>query len=144
MRRRRSSLLLILAGTGTLLGGCTGLIAGPEVAASTPVPASRDSAYTRARRGLTAESFTMDVVDSVHGRLTGTRFPSQNAKLGAAASCRVLLAMEVQGSGEAAEVNTTTRWVAPKEMADAAGQVCEEERMEVLERLTLTLAPPAP
>ena len=60
-------------------GGCAGLVAGPEVAATTPVPASRDSAYVRARRGLTTESFTMDVVDSTHGRLTGTRYPSSNA-----------------------------------------------------------------
>ena len=60
--RHRPSLLIVLLGTVGLFG-CSGLVAGPEVASTTPVPASRDSAYTRARRGLTAESFTMDVVD---------------------------------------------------------------------------------
>ena len=123
-------------------GGCTGLVAGPEVAASTPVPASRDSAYVRARRGLTAESFTMDVVDSTHGRLTGTRYPSSTAQMGTGARCRVVLAMDVAGGADAGEVSTTSRWVAPEQMADKAPQVCEQERRDVLQRLAETLVPP--
>jgi hypothetical protein len=125
-------------------GGCTGLVAGPEVAATTPVPASRDSAYVRARRGLTAESFTMDVVDSSYGRLTGTRYPSSNAQMGTGPRCRVVLAMDVSGGADAGEVSTTSRWVAPKQMADKATQVCEQERRDVLQRLTETLVPPPP
>ena len=125
-------------------GGCTGLVAGPEVAATTPVPASRDSAYVRARRGLTTESFTMDVVDSTHGRLTGTRYPSSNAQMGTGPRCRVVLAMDVGGGPEAGEVSTTSRWVAPEQMADKAPRVCEQERRDVLQRLTETLVPPPP
>ena len=125
-------------------GGCAGLVAGPEVAATTPVPASRDSAYVRARRGLTAESFTMDVVDSTHGRLTGIRYPSSNAQMGTAARCRVVLAMDVSGGADAGEVSTTTRWVAPEQMADKAPQVCEQERHDVVQRLTETLVPATP
>jgi hypothetical protein len=125
-------------------GGCAGLVAGPEVAATTPVPASRGSAYVRARRGLTTESFTMDVVDSTHGRLTGTRYPSSNAQMGTAARCRVVLAMDVSGGADAGEVSTTTRWVAPEQMADKAPRVCEQERHDVVQRLTETLVPATP
>jgi hypothetical protein len=124
-------------------GGCAGLVAGPEVAATTPVPASRDSAYVRARRGLTTESFTMDVVDSTHGRLTGTRYPSSTAQMGTAARCRVVLAMDVSGA-DAGQVSTTTRWVAPEQMADKAPRVCEQERHDVVQRLTETLVPATP
>ena len=138
----RPTLLIALLGT-TGLAGCSGLIAGPEVASTTPVPASRDSAYTRARRGLTAESFTMDVVDSVHGRLTGTRYPSSGARLGTPNVCRVVLAMNVSGGADAAEVSAMTRWVAPDEMADQAADVCDEERQGVVDRITQTLVPPA-
>ena len=128
-----------------LLGGdCAGLVAGPEVAATTPVPASRGSAYVRARRGLTTESFTMDVVDSTHGRLTGTRYPSSSAQMGTAARCRVVLAMDVSGGADAGEVSTTTRWVAPEQMADKAPRVCEQERHDVVQRLTETLVPATP
>jgi hypothetical protein len=136
----RSLLVLVLLALG--LAGCTGLVAGPEVAATAAVPAPRDSAYVRARRGLTAESFTMDVVDSVHGRLTGTRYPSSNAQLGTGAKCRVVLAMDVGGGADQGEVSTTTRWVAPEQMADKAPQVCEQERHDVVLRLTETLVPP--
>jgi hypothetical protein len=140
--RNRSLLALAFLTAGGSVAGCTGLVAGPEVAASTPVPASRDSAYVRARRGLTAESFTMDVVDSAHGRLTGTRYPSANAQMGTSAKCRVVLAMDVKGGADAGEVSTTTRWVAPEAMGDKAPQVCEQERHDVLDRLTQTLVPP--
>ena len=139
----RPALALPLA-VALLGGGCSGLVAGPEVAATTPVPASRDSAYVRAKRGLTTESFTMDVVDSTHGRLTGTRYPSSNAQMGTAARCRVVLAMDVSGGADAGEVNTTTRWVAPEQMADKAPQVCEQERHDVVQRLTETLVPATP
>ena len=118
----RSPFMLVPLALG-LVAGCTGLVTGPEVVAMTPVPASRDSAYVRARRGLTTESFTMDVVDSAHGRLTGTRYPSSNAVMGTGAKCRVVLAMDVSGATDGGEVSTTTRWVAPQPMADKAPQV---------------------
>ena len=140
--RHRSLLLLTLLGTAASTG-CGRLVAGPEVAATTPVPASRDSAYARARRGLSAEAFTMDKVDSSQGHLTGTRYPSSSAKLGTQAICRVVLAMDVTGSGEASEVTTRTRWVAPGAMEDKAPEVCDQERKEVLERIDQTLVPPA-
>ena len=122
---------------------CTGLIAGPEVAASTSIPVSRDSAYARARRGLTSETFTMDVVDSTRGHLTGTRYPSSKAQLGTAGSCRVVLALDLSGDTRESTISTTTRWVAPEEMSDKASQVCEQERQQVLERIAQTLTPPA-
>jgi hypothetical protein len=140
----RSALALVPLALGLVLDGCTGLVAGPEVAATTAVPASRDSAYVRARRGLTAESFTMDVVDSTHGRLTGTRYPSSNAQLGTGAKCRVVLAMDVGGGADQGQVSTTTRWVAPEQMANKAPEVCEQERQDVLQRLADVLAPPPP
>jgi hypothetical protein len=127
------------------LTGCTGLVAGPEVKASTPVPASRDSAYARTRRALQAESFTMDVVDSSRGHLTGTRYPSADAKLGTSAKCRVGVSLEVRGSEQQAEVASTSRWIAPDAMTDKAPEVCEEERTDVLQRMAEVLVPaPAP
>jgi hypothetical protein len=123
------------------LTDCTGLSTGPEVKASTPVPASRDSAYARTRRALQAESFTMDVVDSSGGHLTGTRYPSADAKLGTSAKCRVAVVLEVRGSEQEAEVASTSRWIAPDAMTDKASEVCEEERTEVLERMGQVLVP---
>jgi hypothetical protein len=140
----RRPLVVALLAAAPLSAGCTGLVAGPEVAASTPVPAPRDSAYTRARRGLTSESFTMDVVDSSHGHLTGTRYPSSNAQLGTSARCRVTVDLSVAGDASASTVSTATRWVAPEQMADKAPQVCEQERKDVLDRINLVLVPPPP
>jgi hypothetical protein len=98
--RRLAAVVTWLAGYA--LTGCTGLVAGPEVKASTPVPAVRDSAYTRSRRALQAESFTMDVMDSSGGRLTGTRYPSADAKLGTSARCRVVVASVLSADDDAA------------------------------------------
>ncbi|HEY7611592.1 MAG TPA: hypothetical protein VH764_01255 [Gemmatimonadales bacterium] len=142
--RRRVAIVAAFVTLSPLVGACTGLVAGPEVAASTPLPISRDSAYVRARRGLTSETFSMDVVDSSRGHLTGTRFPSANAQLGTAASCRVVLALDLTGDTRESTISTTTRWVAPGAMSDRAPQVCEEERQQVLARLSETLTPPAP
>ena len=75
--------------------------------------------------------------------MTGTRYPSSSAKLGTPGVCRVLLAMNVSGGADAAEVSTTTRWVAPDEMAGTAGEVCDEERQGVVDRINQTLVPPA-
>ena len=141
--RRPVSIALAFAALVPMASGCTGLVAGPEVAATEPIPVSRDSAYVRARRGLSAESFTMDVVDSTRGHLTGTRYAGANATLGTAASCRVVLALDLTGDSRESTVSTTTRWVAPEAMSDKAPQVCEEERRHVLERLSQTLTPPA-
>lgn len=139
--RREVSLALLFVTAG--LSACTGLVAGPEVQASTPIPASRDSAYARTRRALQAESFTLDVVDSSRGHLTGTRYAAADAKLGSAARCRVTMAIDVRGTAGDAEVATTTRWVAPQAMIDSAPAVCERERTDVLERIDQVLVPPA-
>ena len=123
------------------LSACTGLRAGPEMSATTPVPASRDSAYVRARRALTAESFTLDVVDSLGGHITGTRYPSANSKLGSSQICRLKLALDFRGGADSAEVASTSRWLAPEAMAESAAKVCEQERADVVERIQLTVAP---
>lgn len=142
LMHRCSAIAFAWIGLASMSGACAGLIAGPEVAATTSVPASRDSAYVRARRGLSAETFTMDVVDSSRGHLIGTRYPSRNAQLGTAASCRVVLSLDVAGDTQEAKVSSTSRWVAPDAMSDEAPEVCEQERQQVVERLNLTLAPP--
>ena len=139
---RPASIVLACLGLASMSGACTGLIAGPEVAASTSIPVSRDSAYVRARRGFSSETFTLDVVDSARGHLTGTRYPSRTAQLGTAASCRVVLSLDLAGDTRESTVNTTTRWVAPDAMSDKAPQVCEQERQQVLARLSETLTPP--
>ncbi|MGH7525357.1 MAG: hypothetical protein ACREMX_01485 [Gemmatimonadales bacterium] len=140
MRRLTDCAALLCAVTAS---ACTGLVAGPEVSAVTPVPASRDSAYVRARRAVQSEAFTLDVVDSLGGHLVGTRFPSSNAQLGSASACRVTLDLQVRGDGGNAEVAAISRWVAPGRMMDKAPQVCEGERLDVLERITQTIVPPA-
>jgi hypothetical protein len=122
--------------------GCTGLVAGPESRTATPVPASRDSAYVRARRALQTESFTMDVTDSSRGRLTGTRWPSAGAQQGSSSACHVSVALQVQGDATRSEVTSVSRWLAPSTMSDRAPQVCEEERSQVLERTSQVLNPP--
>lgn len=135
----RPALLLLTV----LTSACTGLVAGPEATAIAPVTASRDSAYVRARRAMQAEAFTVDVADSLGGRITGTRYPSSNAQIGSSAACRVRLALQVQGDRERAQVATTSRWLAPEPMEEQAPTVCEKERTEVLTRLTQTIEPPA-
>lgn len=131
-------LLLIASG----VGACSGLVAGPESSSVTPIPASRDSAYVRARRALQGESFTMDVVDSTRGVLTGTRWPSASAQQGTQAACHVTVALQIQGDNDQSEVATTSRWVAPGSMSDKAPKVCEEERKQVLDRTAQVLVPP--
>ena len=121
---------------------CTGLVAGPESSNVTPVRASRDSAYVRARRALQGESFTMDLVDSSGGRLVGTRWPSSSAQQGSSAACHVSLALQVQGDATRSEVTTTSRWLAPGSMSDKAPKVCETERAQVLQRTAQVLDPP--
>ena len=131
--------LLLAAGSA----GCSGLVAGPERSNLTPVPASRDSAYVRARRALQGESFTLDVVDSTGGVLTGTRWPSASAQPGSAAACHVTVALEIQGDASRSEVSSTSRWVAPQTMSDKAPEVCEQERVQVLDRTNQVLVPAA-
>lgn len=140
---RHASIVFACVGLTSMSGACAGLVAGPEVAASRSIPVSRDSAYVRARRGLSSETFTLDVVDSTRGHLTGTRYPSRTAQLGTAASCRVVLAMDLAGDTRESTISTTSRWVAPDAMSDKAPQVCEQERQQVLGRLDETLTPPA-
>jgi hypothetical protein len=136
-----SCLLLFLLGSGA--SACTGLVAGPETSNVTPVPASRDSAYVRARRALQGEAFTMDLVDSASGQLVGTRWPSSSAKQGTQSACHVTIALQIQGDQTQSQVASISRWVAPGGMADKAPTVCEAERIEVLERTAQVLVPPA-
>lgn len=124
-----------------LLAACTGLSAGPEVSTVTPVPASKDSVWVRAKRALTAEVFTLDVQDSVGGRITAMRYPSSTAKAGTAAACRVRLALNLQGTPETAELASTSRWIAPEGMAASHPDVCEQDRQETLARILLVVAP---
>jgi hypothetical protein len=133
----RRLLPLVLA-----LAGCSGLQAGPETSSVTPVPASRDSAWTRARRALQGESFTLDLVDSTGGRITGTRWPGSNAHLGSSTACHVSLAFRIQGDAASSEVRETSRWIAPQAMSDQSPKVCEQERSQVLERTVQVLVPP--
>jgi hypothetical protein len=135
---RTPLLLLTLASTAA----CSGLVAGPESSNVTPVPASRDSVYVRARRALSGESFTVDVADSTHGRFTAIRFPSSSAVLGSSAKCRVAVALQLSGNGQQSQVATTSRWIAPEQMSDKAPKLCEQERSEVLERMAAVLNPP--
>ena len=109
----------------------------------TPVPASRDSAYVRVRRGLQGESFTLDVVDSTGGRLVGSRWPSSSAGQGSSEACHVSVALQVKGDADQSEVASTSRWVAPGAMDGMAADVCEKERTAVLERIAQTLVPGA-
>lgn len=125
-------------------GACTGLVAGPERSEVTPVPASRDSAYVRARRALQGESFTMDLVDSAGGVLVGTRWPKSSALQGSQEACHVSVAFQVQGDTEHAEVVLKSRWISPGGMSDKAPKVCEQERSQVLERATAVIVPPPP
>ena len=123
-----------------LLAACTGLAAGPEVSAVTPVPASRDSAWVRAKRALAAEVFTLDVQDSVAGRITAMRYLSATAKIGTPAACRVQLALTLEGAGEGSQVASASRWIAPESMA-AKPDLCEQDRHETLDRILLVVAP---
>jgi hypothetical protein len=141
MTRLSRGFLLVLLASG--LGACTGLVAGPETSNVTPVPASRDSAYVRARRVLQGEAFTMDLVDSVGGHLIGTRWPSSSAKQGTQSACHVTVTLQIEGDQTHSQVASISRWVAPGGMADKAPAVCETERTQVLERTAQVLVPPA-
>jgi hypothetical protein len=136
--------LVALLGVVLPAAACTGLVAGPERSDITPVPASRDSAYVRARRALQGESFTMDVVDSAGGRLVGTRWPKSSAQQGSQEACHVSVALQIQGDRERTEVVSKSRWISPGGMSGKAPKVCELERTQVLERTTAVIVPPPP
>ena len=143
----QSNLRVLLLGIGSmwslaLTAGCTGLAAGPEASAQTPVPVSRDSAWARTRRALAFDAFSLDVVDSTHSHVAGTRYASANAKQGTAAACRMTLDLTIRGDAQQAELASTSRWVAPHPMQDQASEVCERERTDVLDRINTTVAPP--
>ncbi len=138
--QRPAVVLLSVLSTAT---ACTGLVAGPEATAVAPVTASRDPAYVRARRAVQAEAFTVDIADSLGGRITGTRYASSNAQIGSSGACRVRLVLQIQGNNESAQVATTSRWLAPEPMEEKAPTVCEQERADVLTRVTQTIEPPA-
>jgi hypothetical protein len=136
---------VLITGLCALTGilGCTGLVAGPETSAATPVPVSRDSAWARARRAATAEAITVDLADSLGGRIVGTRYSDPKAKLGAPGWCRLRLTLHVEGDQSQSELGTSSRWLAPEQMAGQAPTVCEQERTAVLARITQTVSPPA-
>lgn len=125
-----------------LLAACTGLAAGPEVNAVTPVPVSKDSAWVRAKRALTTEVFTLDAQDSLAGRLTAMRYPSASAKPGTPQACRVGLALAIAGSTDQAELSSTSRWIAPEITSASNATMCEQERQETLDRILQVVAPP--
>jgi len=125
-----------------MIAGCSGLEAGPDTSSVIPVPASRDSAFVRARRALQGESFTLDLVDSTGGRLSGTRWPGSNAQLGTSTACHVKLALTIRGDANTSEVASTSRWIAPSSMSEKAPKVCEQERSQVLDRTNQVLVPP--
>jgi hypothetical protein len=138
----RSSVKLLAASLSVT--GCTGRVAGPEQSQVIPVPASRDSAYVRARRALQGESFTVDLVDSTGGRLVATRWPSSSAIQGSQAACHVAVELQVQGDGDRSQVAAKSRWISPGGMSDQAPKVCERERTDVLQRTIDVIAPPLP
>jgi len=127
----------------SLLAACTGLTAGPEVSARASAPVSRDSAWVRAKRALQTESFTLDVQDSLTGRLVGLRYPSPTATPGTVSTCRVQLALQVSSAADASEIASTSRWIAPVRMAETKSPLCERERQETLERIQQVIVPPA-
>jgi hypothetical protein len=132
---------VLLLSVFSTLTACTGLVAGPETAAVAPVRASRDSVYGRARRAVQTEAFTLDIADSLGGRITGTRYASSSAQMGSSAACRVHLALQIQGDPERAQVAATSRWLAPEPMEALAPEVCEKERTDVLARVSQTIEP---
>ena len=141
--RRSAALLSVPCLLPLLLAACTGLSAGPEVSSVAPVPASRDSAWVRAKRALTAETFTLDVQDSLGGHLTAMRYPSATAKMDTPAACRVQLALAIQGTPDGAQLASSSRWIAPAEMAQSKPDVCEKDRQETLARIQEVVVPPA-
>lgn len=62
----------------------------------------------------------------------------------AGAACRVRLALDVRGDVREAEVTSTSRWLAPQQMAEKAPRVCDQERAEVLSRISQTIVPQTP
>jgi hypothetical protein len=135
---------IMWCGSLSLLAACGGLTAGPEVASITPVPVSKDTAYTRAHRALATELFTFDVIDSTSGRMTAKRYPSSSAQMGSAGACRLMVEYDVSGSAGEAEVKTNSRWISAEPMLDTAPTVCEQERKDVLERVAQVITPPPP
>ena len=93
---------------------------------------------------MQAEAFTVDVADSLAGRIIATRYTSSNAQMGTATACRVRLALDIQGNTEKAQVGTTSRWLAPEPMQEKASKVCDQERADVLARVAQTIEPPSP
>ena len=120
---------------------CTGLAAGPEVSASTPVPVTKDSAWVRAKRAVQAEVFSISAEDSAGGHLSAMRYPSSTAKVGTVAACRVQLSLTIAGAANNAELVSTSRWIAPTAMA-ATPSICDQDRKDVLDRIQQTIAPP--
>ena len=90
---------------------------------------------------LQGESFTLDLVDSTGGRLSGTRWPGSNAQLGTATACHVNVALKIRGDATSSEVASTSRWIAPSSMSEKAPKVCEQERSQVLDRTNQVLVP---
>ncbi|MGH7702905.1 MAG: hypothetical protein ACREMO_07405 [Gemmatimonadales bacterium] len=101
----------------------------------------RDSAWARARRGFAAEVLTLDVVDSVHGTLTGRRYPRGSAVEGSLETCEVMVHLNLAPASEGTSLAWDTRWVAPKPLAAAKPAFCDNERLAVLSRIEKTIVP---
>src|SRR5262245_34842783 len=135
---RRSLVPVCLA---LLLPACAGLVAGPAVESSSNVSVSRDSTWARARRAFTAEGMTTAVVDSIHGNLTGLRYPKPTEKVTTVAACRIQVKMAMSPDASGTGISWSTRWIAPEVLAQTPAK-CDEERLAVLGRIQSTIVPP--
>jgi hypothetical protein len=124
-----------------LLSACLGLAAGPPAETSATVPVPRDSVWARARRAYQAEGLTVDVADSLHGQLTGLRYPSASARPGSQETCRVQVALRLAPAAQGTQLAWTSRWAAPEKLAQRNSALCEEERTAVLTRIQQTITP---
>lgn len=131
---------LLLAGS-LFSSACTGLQAGPSVQTTASVAVPRDSAWVRARRGFAAEVMTLDMVDSVGGVLTGRRYPKTSDPETSVVQCQIMVKLNLAPSGEGTGTSWDSRWVAPMEMATGKPEMCEKERVAVLDRIQQTIAP---
>lgn len=143
----RSRLLragLLLGVGATLLPACTGLVAGPTTQFAATVPVRPDSAWNRLRRGVSAEVMSLQLVDSLQGVLQARRMPKVAAEPEALERCHILLDLKLTPMGDSTGFAWVTQWVAPTQLAARQPPICERERAQLVERLQLTIEPPAP
>ena len=145
MIRSRLLRTAVLLGVGaTLLPACTGLVAGPTTQFSATVPVRPDSAWNRLRRGVSAEVMSVQLADSLQGTLQARRMPKLTAEPTALERCHILVDLHLTPMGDSTGFAWVTQWVAPTQLASAKGELCERERAQLVERIQLTVQPPAP